>query len=549
MTLGVILAACGGSDPVTLTLRASSNTATEATVQFTTPDGVDEVVAELPWELTTEVSGSFAVQVKIINPDDTGKVSCEIAGLPFPTGTDGEASALCQARGTAGDRMDVETTAKGEPFETDATGDDASGDVSDEAPDSDDQAATDDETTDDEAMDDPAPAVGGPGSPFQDQLAVGDCFDDVLVDNGDLDLSGDPLFVPCEEPHDNEVYAVETLPDDADPATLADVVGPRCDALAFEFLGERWVTATWAVFPDADEFADGHRNFACIVFANGLIGTAFSSSLGAPGHVVAAVTEIDGKTVFALYDGITGQRREIISDPELFAQRSPASWSADGTEVYFTQGVDDVDREIVRFDASGATVVLDGLREIGSASVAPDGTLAFISSEAGEFDIYVATPGSEPTRLTENPDRDTSPRWSPDGNRIAFRARVDGNSDVWVMNADGSDLTRLTDDPAFDGDPSWSPDGSQLVFTSQRSGNYDVWIMNADGSDQQNLTDHPADDEYPSWYGDLIAFQSNRHSGPTIWLMTPDGRNPSRLTTEAPVGHPALMIDALGAPS
>ena len=36
------------------------------------------------------------------------------------------------------------------------------------------------------------------------------------------------------------------------------------------------------------------------------------------------------------------------------------------------------------------------------------------------------------------------PAWSPDGSRIAFESFRDGQSEVYVMNADGSGLTRLS---------------------------------------------------------------------------------------------------------
>lgn len=406
-----------------------------------------------------------------------------------------------------------------------------------------------------DATDSPAPATENGGAaddtagdslPFQDQLAAGDCFDDILQPNGDVDLTVSPAITPCDEPHGNEVFLLDVLPDTTDPAAVSDEVIARCDAAAAEFLGKNpWPIPTWAILPDAEEWEAGHRTFACATYGTDLIGTARSGNLTAPGRLVAAVTQIDDKTVLALYDGETGDEVALVSDTELFAQRSPASWVPGSDALYFTQGVDDVDRQVLLNTPESETVVLEGLNEVGSPSVGPDGRLAFISSDDGDFDIYVTEPGGGPVRLTDNPDRDTSPRWSPDGSRIAYRARVDGNSDIWVMNADGSDPTRLTDDPAFDGDPWWSPDGDRIVFTSERSGNFDIWLMAADGSDQRALTTHPADDEYPSWAGDLIAFQSNRHGGPSIWLMTPDGDRQSRLTADAPVGHPALS-DPLG---
>ncbi len=55
------------------------------------------------------------------------------------------------------------------------------------------------------------------------------------------------------------------------------------------------------------------------------------------------------------------------------------------------------------------------------------------------------------------------PRWSPDGEWIAFVRRHEGQSDIWVVPAEGGDpvqLTELGDVTA----PEWSPDGSFLAF-------------------------------------------------------------------------------------
>ena len=46
--------------------------------------------------------------------------------------------------------------------------------------------------------------------------------------------------------------------------------------------------------------------------------------------------------------------------------------------------------------------------------------------------------------------------WSPDGARIAFVSRRDGNYEIYVMNADGSGQTRLTNNSAWDLHPAWS---------------------------------------------------------------------------------------------
>ncbi len=40
---------------------------------------------------------------------------------------------------------------------------------------------------------------------------------------------------------------------------------------------------------------------------------------------------------------------------------------------------------------------------------------------------------------------------------IAFPSTRDGNSEIYIMNADGSRLIRLTDDLAIDKTPVWVP--------------------------------------------------------------------------------------------
>lgn len=67
--------------------------------------------------------------------------------------------------------------------------------------------------------------------------------------------------------------------------------------------------------------------------------------------------------------------------------------------------------------------------------------------------------GSEQTNLTNDPDWDNSPRWSPDGSKIAFVTWRHGNdgspdlSEIYVMYADSTEQIRLTNDSAFDHSP------------------------------------------------------------------------------------------------
>ena len=84
---------------------------------------------------------------------------------------------------------------------------------------------------------------------------------------------------------------------------------------------------------------------------------------------------------------------------------------------------------------------------------------------------------------------DYAPAWSPDGKQIAFRADIDGNGDIYVINADGTGRVNLTNNPASDWSPAWSPDGSMIAFQTNRDGNWEIYVMNSDGTQPTNLTD------------------------------------------------------------
>ena len=133
-----------------------------------------------------------------------------------------------------------------------------------------------------------------------------------------------------------------------------------------------------------------------------------------------------------------------------------------------------------------------------------NGKIVFTSyRDGGSPEIYtMEADGSNVQRLTNNPAPDFSPKWSPDGSRIAFGSVRDNNVDIYVMNADGSNQTRLTNNPGSDSSPEWSPDGTRIVFESIRDGNSEIYVINADGSNQTRLTNNPGTDESPEWSPD-----------------------------------------------
>jgi Tol biopolymer transport system component len=166
-------------------------------------------------------------------------------------------------------------------------------------------------------------------------------------------------------------------------------------------------------------------------------------------------------------------------------------------------------------------------------SVAAVGRIAFTSDHPdGNSEIWVMdADGTGQRRLTVGPGwaNNEWPDWSPDGSKIAFHSDRDGNREIYVMNADGIGQTNLTNNsPAYDGAPSWSPDGSKIAFESNRDGNWEIYVMNADGTAQTRLTNNAADDHTPAWSPDGSKIALYR-DGARIWVMNADGTAPTNV--------------------
>jgi len=102
--------------------------------------------------------------------------------------------------------------------------------------------------------------------------------------------------------------------------------------------------------------------------------------------------------------------------------------------------------------------------------------------------------------------------------------------DIWIANENGSGVERLTDHKARDIYPRFSPDGNWIAFSSNREGNYDVFVIPATGGKAKQLTFHTADDNVVGWTpdGKKVLFSSSRGKGAfpsvaTLFEVSVDG--------------------------
>ena len=252
----------------------------------------------------------------------------------------------------------------------------------------------------------------------------------------------------------------------------------------------------------------------------------------------ARLEETGAVTIRAEADGLSGERSVTVEPPPaiVFERRDPGG---------------NLDVWRAALDGRDVQRLTDAPVDDGDPTAA-GGQVVFVSSRSGNGDLYaVPAGGGDATRLTAEPTQEVDPALSRDGARLAF-ARPDerGLFAVWTAESDGTVAERVTDELGFDfaieTSPSWSPDGDRLAVMSTARGAADVWQVTVSSGEAMVLAGRDESEVQPAWHPDAerVAFAAVVDDDTELFLLDLEDDSVTRLTERSGTdAQPAWLPD------
>lgn len=235
------------------------------------------------------------------------------------------------------------------------------------------------------------------------------------------------------------------------------------------------------------------------------------------------------------------------------------------------------------------------LHNLSDPQMSPDGRrVAYVVSTADrETDetatsVYVArTDGRSPARRFTQGNKDHSPRWSPDGQYLAFVSDRGAKNQLFVAPLDGGEPRQVTKAPHGISQPAWSPDGKRVAHAA-RTGEYKdpkertpleksaprvirdlrykldgvgffddrrihIFTGDVETGEEKQVTDGDWNDDHPAWSpdGKRLAFVSDRERQrhqrqwrTDVWVTPAAGGRATKVTrSKGSAAHPAFSPD------
>jgi len=188
------------------------------------------------------------------------------------------------------------------------------------------------------------------------------------------------------------------------------------------------------------------------------------------------------------------------------------------TQIAFvSQSKDRSERELFITDILGREIrqITRHRNLVVSPRFSPDGNfLAYTSYHSGNQNLYVTDLRQDKTTrvISRRKGMNLAPAWSPSGDTMVITLSHQGNPDLYLINQRGEIIKQLTQRAGINVSPTFSPDGRHIVFVSDRSGKPQLYLMELATGNTQRLTFEGVENAEPCWSPseNLVVYSSLR---------------------------------------
>ncbi|MCB0585498.1 MAG: PD40 domain-containing protein [Phaeodactylibacter sp.] len=188
------------------------------------------------------------------------------------------------------------------------------------------------------------------------------------------------------------------------------------------------------------------------------------------------------------------------------------SWSKDGRQILFSSievlpdwsNYSPFNWRLYLYDLKQDKLeLIDRSAMFGAFS--PDGSQVVYSKNTGaSWDLFIKNLDTgKKTKVTDTPQRESAPDWSPDGRMIVFTKDLKkGVSAIYSMDPSGRNVRNLSQNGQFEcHNPEFSPDGDRIIYYMDRGDKKDqVYVMEIWSGFSRNVTQDRNHNFHPAWF-------------------------------------------------